>query len=206
LEKVQDFLKKNESNKISGHKALIIPPIPEEKLKDQSTAIITGVAGSGKSTILSRHYEHVKKNNSNVWVIKINLINHSKYLSELKIPASGSEEASTSTAIDILINFPGVTSQSEFARSLLKNRLKHSGGVVLMLDGFDEINFECQTNIICLMKALSNGKTKMDRLIITTRPHWTEKLQKALFQLPFSLEHLGKEHQVSISLITGKKR
>jgi hypothetical protein len=118
-------------------------------------------------------------------------------LAELKIPAGGSEEASTNTAIDILINFPGVTSQSEFARSLLKNRLKHSGGVVLMLDGFDEINFECQTNIICLMKALSNGKTKMDRLIITTRPHWTEKLQKALFQLPFSLEHLGKEHQVN---------
>jgi hypothetical protein len=206
LEKVQDLLKKNESNKISGHKALIIPTISEKKLVDQSTAIITGVAGSGKSTILSRHYEHVKKNNSNVWVIKINLINHSKYLAELKIPAGGSEEASTNTAIDILINFPGVTSQSEFARSLLKNRLKHSGGVVLMLDGFDEINFECQTNIICLMKALSNGKTKMDRLIITTRPHWTEKLQKALFQLPFSLEHLGKEHQVSISLITGKKR
>jgi E3 ubiquitin-protein ligase mind-bomb len=66
-----------------------------------------------------------------------------------------------------------------------------------MLDGFDEINFECQLNIICLMKALSNGKTKLDRLIITTRPHLTEKLQKALFQLAFSLEHLGKEHQVN---------
>jgi hypothetical protein len=167
--------------------------IPEIKLATgselKSCFIITGVAGSGKSTALSRHYEHVKTANSNVWVITINLIKHSKYLSKLAIKTA-------SDAVDFLVNFPGVTGDGAFARSLLRNRLINTGGVVLMLDGFDEINDQCKDTIIRLIKAISNGKTKLDRLLITTRPHLAKSLQDELFQFAFSLENLGKVHQV----------
>ena len=65
-----------------------------------------------------------------------------------------------------------------------------------MLDGFDEVNYECQKTVTGLIKAISKGKTKLDRLIITTRPHLTERLQDELLQFAFSLENFGKHHQV----------
>ena len=55
----------------------------KEKRKEKSTVIISGVAGSGKSTILSHYYEEIKKAKPDHWIIRINLVDRCEELMKL---------------------------------------------------------------------------------------------------------------------------
>ena len=49
--------------------------IQEEKLERQ-VVIIKGVAGTGKSTVLSHFYDEIKNKDPNIWVIRMDLKEH----------------------------------------------------------------------------------------------------------------------------------
>jgi ABC-type cobalamin/Fe3+-siderophores transport system ATPase subunit len=57
----------------------------QENSKDKSIVIISGVAGTGKSTLLSRYYRKIKTVKPDHWVIRINLVDHYEAISKLDI-------------------------------------------------------------------------------------------------------------------------
>nr|CAH0106737.1 unnamed protein product [Daphnia galeata] len=159
----------------------------ENKEKERSVVILSGVAGSGKSTILSSYYKEIKKAKPDHWVIRINLVDH--YESILKMG-----NATRSDAVDFLVNqLHVVDDKSSFSRSLLRNRLETGDRIVFLFDGFDEIDDQCQEKAIQLMKAII--KEKSIPLYVTTRTHVLDKLQLELSQLAYSLEKFTEKDQ-----------
>ena len=97
----------------------------------------------------------------------------------------------TSGAIDFLVdNLPFLIGSSSFACSLLRHRLETGDRIILMLDGFDEIESQCQDFAIQLMKVLiEDGKQQQAnsvRLFVTIRSHIINDLQ---FQLSLQIAY-----------------
>ena len=153
--------------------------------------IIKGVAGTGKSTVLSHYCNQIKKKNANVWAIRIDLKEHFEAISQMK------RNADLSGAINFISSLPNVVdSQSPFALSLLRYRLKTGDRIVLVLDGFDEIDMKCQDIVIALMKALIDKEHESVRLYVTTRPDVADNLELQLGQLAYTLVNFSAEDQV----------
>ena len=98
----------------------------------------------------------------------------------------------TSGAIDFLVdNLPFLIGSSSFACSLLRHRLETGDRIILLLmDGFDEIDSQCQDIAIQLMKVLiEDGKQQQAnsvRLFVTIRSHIINDLQ---FQLSLQIAY-----------------
>ena len=185
---MQSILEKNEvsldepfSEKEAKHKLLI-----NEENWGRRAAIISGVAGTGKSTFLLKYYKLIKETNTNWWVIKINLPDHSESLAKFQFDKL--------SAIDFFANLPEVVGQSSFLRSLLKRRLETGDRIVLMLDGFDEIDGQCRKAAIQLMKSITENKSVL--LYVATRPHTAEELQLELSQLAYTLNKFDEKDQI----------
>ena len=99
-------------------------------------------------------------------------------------------------ATDFFLGLPNIVDiKSPFARSLLRHRLEKGGRIVLLLDGFDEMNDQaCQEKAIRLMKAIIEKKST--RLYVTTRPDAAANLQLQLGQLAYTLIDFSAEDQV----------
>ncbi len=175
---------------------LTFPPssIPEfdliKKGANIGVAIISGVAGTGKSTLLSHYYQEIKKATPSEWAIRLNLADYNETLSELNA-------STTESAIQFFVNLPAVVGHSRFARSLLSRRLETGKRVVLMLDGLDEIDEKRQSVVIQLIQTISQGKLG-HRIYITTRSHLNGViLQDKLHQFAYTLKNFRPEHQIS---------
>ncbi|XP_057373164.1 uncharacterized protein LOC130694041 [Daphnia carinata] len=150
--------------------------------------IISGVAGTGKSTLLSHYYMGMKRAKPDHWIIKINLVEHETALS----PSAATSEVN---GVDFLVKqLHIVANDSLFSRSLLRHRIKTGDRIAFMFDGFDEISRDCQQNVIRLMKMLAEKETI--ELYVTTRPHMVEELQSGLFQLAHHLQILAEKGQI----------
>ena len=147
-EKMKNFLHEKMRNSPSSND----DAIPEEKLikKENRTGrviIITGIAGTGKTTILSNYYEKIKQENPNIWVIRIDLVDYRKELTEFNF-----SPVHPSTAIEFFVNL--FARKSSFARSLLTHRFQTDGRIVVMLDGFDEIGNKLHEKVFQLITAI----------------------------------------------------
>ena len=149
--------------------------------------IISGLAGTGKSTILSNYYERIKQKNPDTWVIRIDLVDYRKELSEFNF-----SQVSQSTAIAFFVKV--FAKNSPFAQSLLTRRLQTDGRIVVMLDGFDEVEDKFHEKVFQLISVIK--LTKLDALYIATRSHLIEELQKKLFQFAYILKNFDQDDQV----------
>jgi hypothetical protein len=162
----------------------------KENGNEKLVVIISGLAGTGKSTLLCHYYEEIKKAKPDHWVIKINLVDH--YETILK-----QDNITLSNAVDIFVNLVNVVDdKSSFSRSLLRNRLERGDRIIFMFDGFDEVNDLCQDKAIELMKVITKNKSK---LYVTTRPYMQihEDLQFQLSQLAYNLENFTEKDQIN---------
>ena len=81
----------------------------------QLLSIISGVAGTGKSTLLSQLYEEIKATKGkDYWVVRVNLTDHQKLFQMLQ------RESAEVNVIHFLVSLPAVIGQSSFSRSLLR--------------------------------------------------------------------------------------
>jgi hypothetical protein len=159
----------------------------EEKENEKSIVIISGVAGTGKSTLLSYYYKQIKIAHPDHWVIRINLVD---YEADLKL-----DQIASLDVVDLFMNrLHVVDHKSSFSRSLLRKRLNTGDRIVVMFNGFDEINNQCQKGAIEWMKAIS--KNKSIRLYVTTRTHMSGDLQFQLSQLAYHLENFTEKDQI----------
>jgi hypothetical protein len=186
-EKINIILDKNKAvqpSKIVAEDDLVNNKNHKEEKPD--VVIISGVAGSGKSSILSHYYEVIKETNPEHWVIVISLTDHSAAFSKLK-----STEVNKTSVTDFLSNL-AIVDQSPFACSLLKHRLETGDRMVIMLDGFDESHH--QETVIEMIKIFK--KMQLNGLLVTTRSHMTSQIQFELSQLSYSLSNFSKRDQI----------
>ena len=163
------------------------PPkgISESEFIDQNKwAIISGVAGTGKSTFVSSLATQLKEKEPHHWVITINLVDHSDALGQ-------------SGDMGFLANLPEIVGESSFARSLLRHRLATGNRIALVLDGFDEIDGQRQEATTEMMQSISKLASKSIRLYVTTRPYLKEKLQDKLYEYAYDLENFTKTDQIT---------
>ncbi|XP_046457772.1 uncharacterized protein LOC124204695 isoform X2 [Daphnia pulex] len=172
-----------------------------DKKWKNSAIVISGGAGTGKSTVLSHYCETIKKTKPTRWISRINLVDYceilSKFEPKMKDNSSNEEdEEDFSTTIDFFVDELNIRDcENAFSRSLLRHQLKMGDNrVVVMLDGFDEISSQFQEKAIHLMKAIIANKSV--QLIVTTRPHMMDQLQLQLSQLAYSLENFTEKDQI----------
>ncbi|KAK4011707.1 hypothetical protein OUZ56_020825 [Daphnia magna] len=170
--------------------------IPEKDLTpleewENRVVVVSDVAGTGKSTMLSNYYRKMRNEKPDDWIIKMDLVDHIGALRQFN-PDEVDQQVE---AIKFFItNIPNVR-ESPFAQSLLRYKLQTGDGIVVMLDGFDEIPIQCQDKCISLIKAIR--LTNLNALYITTRPHLNGKLQDSLFQLAYTLRDFSQEDQIN---------
>jgi hypothetical protein len=149
-EKRKEVWAKIKSRIQASSKGVIVDDLAHLKKigNEKSIVIISGVAGTGKSTLLSHYHEEIKKAKPDHWVIRINL---DDYEDILKL-----DNITLSNAVDFLVNqLHVVDDKRSFSQSLLRKRLETGDRIVVMFDGFDEINDLCQDKAIELMKIIT---------------------------------------------------
>ncbi|XP_059351735.1 uncharacterized protein LOC132087700 [Daphnia carinata] len=160
----------------------------DEEPTEHPVVIICGMAGTGKSTLLSHYYNEIKKKKPGCWIIRLNLIEHSDAMLKL--------DRSKPDFIRFLIDHQHVIgNKCPFSRSLLNHRLETGEQIVFMFDGYDEIGEECQEIAIQLMKFVQEKKGI--QLYVTTRSHVAHHLQNELCQLAYYLDNFNKEDQIN---------
>ena len=151
----------------------------------QKLMIISATAGMGKSTLLTDLSLEIKKNNSNFWVVRIDLNDHTDALAKEK-----DKPFTTESAVDF-ISSQMLKLETSVDQELFKHLLDE-GRVVVMLDGFDEISPTCKITGLDLIKRLR--ETKVRQLWVTTRPHLKAELEGKLKVESFCLEPFSKDN------------
>jgi hypothetical protein len=162
------------------------------KWTSSKIVIVSDIPGMGKSVLLTHLYEQIKIFQAHAWIVRINLIDYARVLYKVNEDLLDHVNSATDFLINSLME-PSLK-KNNFAKTLFRLRLLETGGVVLMLDGFDEIQDICQLNAIRLMKTLLN-QTNTDCIYVTTRPHMKDYLEDHFFQFAILLEEFNKEDQ-----------
>ena len=185
-EKTKNILKK--------HSSWPVMQVSDDELHDRRIVMISGLAGSGKSTMLSHYYEAIKKSNPDVFIIRFNLVDHSDTI--LKFGFNCSKDRMSTAAEFFIDHLPTMFNNNAFALSLLKHRFESAGKIVVMLDGFDEIERKVQDKTLLLINAIILSKA--DRIYVTTEFTSQDKLQDKLFQFAYTLDtEISQEDQLN---------
>jgi len=67
-------------------------------------------------------------------------------------------------------------------------------GILIFLDGFDEISPSYKENVLALQQALR--QTAVEQLWVNTRPNLRKEMEDNLQQLSYTLESFSEENQV----------
>ena len=159
-----------------------------EQAQHQRVVLISDTAGMGKSTLLAHLSKQIKQKFPAKWVVRIDLHDHTDALSALE-EQMDMEKAIEFVSEKVLKLKPGL--EMELFKQCCEQKQKV--GVVIMLDGFDEISPFYKDNVIDLLQILR--QTAAEQLWITTRPHLRAELEDTLQQMSYTLEPFSEENQ-----------
>lgn len=181
--------------------------------KHHKIIIISDKAGMGKSTVLTK-ISTCLKTDSNLWLIRINLNDHTKVLYEewekrkkspnLKFSAADEcececeGECEFSAGGNFLLNhlfasLEHLKLKIHLEIELFKKSLSDRGKIAFLFDGFDEISPDYTDIVIDLLKSLK--KTKVEQIFVTTRLNMANALEQSLDAFSYVLEPLSKDEQ-----------
>ncbi|PSN47903.1 hypothetical protein C0J52_03375 [Blattella germanica] len=164
---------------------------------DDRITLIVADAGMGKSTLLTHLSVGTKNINPETWVIKINLNDHTSQLQEVDPERCGTEQV-----FEFLCKTAKVKTYLE--RKLLEHCFYHTGNIVILLDGFDEISPTHAHKAGAILQCLC--KTKVKKIWVTSRPIMKNFLEKLLSVFAFNLQPFTAEEQEKFMLNFWEKR
>jgi ankyrin repeat protein len=158
--------------------------------KDQ-TMLLVAEPGMGKSTFLSYMAHEIKKWNSSVWVLKINLNEYTKVLEDFEL-----EHECIDKCKEFLWNAAHSPEQDalKVTKQVFLQALEQKGKMVILLDGFDEISphYICQVKM--LIKTLRDETAP--KLWISSRFTCRQELEKFVGKFAFTFQPFTKENRV----------
>jgi hypothetical protein len=160
------------------------------KQSDRTMLLVAG-AGMGKSTFLS-HMEHeIKKRNKAVWVLRINLNEHTQLLAHTKF-----EEECIDKCKMFLWKVACSPEQctAKLVEKIFLQALEQTGKMVIILDGFDEISPLYTPKVNILIRAIRDGTAS--QIFISSRFSCRQNLEDILIKLAFTLQPFSRENQI----------
>ncbi|KAK2708962.1 uncharacterized protein LOC136028431 [Artemia franciscana] len=159
-----------------------------DHIKENKVIIISDTAGMGKTTVLTSLSEKIKDKYPSKWMIRIDLIKHSDQLNILNNQVKSSQ-FNGDQAMDFLLNRL-LKLDDGLEKKLLENNLRFGSvdgvQVVILIDGFDEIAPDYKDIVFNFLAELK--KTKLERLLVTTRPNMKTDLESAFGVLAYDLK------------------
>jgi hypothetical protein len=161
-----------------------------KQAQSQRVVLISDTAGMGKSTVLTHLSKQIKEKFPAKWLVRIDLNDHTDALYELKEEHIDKEKAIEFISEKVLKHKPGL--EMELFKQCCEQNLNL--GIIIMMDGFDEISPLYKETVIDLLQAVR--QTAVEELWVTTRPHLRRELEDRLQQLSYTIEPFPEENQV----------
>jgi len=155
------------------------------------TMLLVADPGMGKSTFLSNMAYEIKKWNTSVWVLKINLNEHTKELDDIEFEQDCIDKCKTflwSAAHSSEQDALNVT------KEIFPQALDQTGKMVIIFDGFDEINPDYNPKGEALIKAIRDATAS--KIWISSRYSYREELENIVRNFAFTLPPFTPENQI----------
>ena len=147
--------------------------------------------GMGKSTFLS-HMEHeIKKRNSSVWVLRINLNEHTRALENIDF-----EEECIDKCKRFLWNAAHSPEQDalHLVQKIFIQALGQTGKMVIILDGFDEISPDYSPKVEMLIRLIKEETSS--KIWVSSRFSHRQDLEDLTMKLAFTLQPFTTENRI----------
>jgi len=155
----------------------------------ERTVLVVDEPGMGKSSTTTQVAWHTKLADPTSWVVRINWNDHTRKLQEIN-----TETFNLDSLVDFLCSAAFPKSKCTYInRNLLKQALKNSGNVTVLMDGFDEISPIHARKAAAVLSELM--KTEVERVWVTSRPVEKERLEKKLSVFAFNMKKLSRMSQ-----------
>ena len=157
----------------------------------ERTMLLVAEPGMGKSTFLS-HMEHeIKKWNTAVWVLRINLNEHTLPLENIEF-----EQECIGKCKTFLWN--AALSPEQDALQLVENifiqALGQTGNMVIILDGFDEISPDDIPKVEMLIREIKERTAA--KLWVSSRSSYRLHLEEIMTTFAFTLQPFTRKNQI----------
>ncbi len=166
-------------------------------LKEISTpkfVVLVNDAGMGKTTVLNKFAQDIKRNHPNHWVLNVTL---NFYTNDFQKCNSDSTLMNSNSVIDFLQD-KVLKLETEFEKILFRAACKYQGNIQVILDGADVVAPDYEKCVHAMLFAIKNLKLK--RLLISTRPELSKKIEKTLQQFRYSLLQFTNENQIEFCI------
>jgi len=159
--------------------------------RNDSTMLLVAEPGMGKSTFLSYMEHKIKEWSPSVWVLRINLNEHTNDLENVKFEPGNFEKCKEFlwSAVHLLKN-----DFLKLTKEMFLQALQQTGKMVIILDGFDEISPDYSNNVEILIRA-TRDKTP-STIWISSRLSHRQNLEDILGKFAFTLQPFTTENQI----------
>jgi len=155
------------------------------------TMLLVAEPGMGKSTFLYYMAHEVKKWKPSVWVLRVNLNEHTKEFEAIEFEQECADKckmflwsAAHSTEQDSL----------KVTKEIFLQALKEKGKMVIILDGFDEISPDYNPKVEKLMKSMRDETAS--KICISSRFSCQQELEDTVGNFAFTLQPFTRENQI----------
>jgi hypothetical protein len=154
--------------------------------------LVTDEPGMGKSTLLTHLAKETRQCHNDVWIVRVNINNHTSILHDIK--SNGLEEEG---AIKLLTEAAQIKeSESVQLEKKLFNYIYNStGNMVILIDGVDEVSPHYTEEVAKIVRILS--KTKIRKIWVTSRNSVKRQLEEEFQCQSYSLLPFSAEDQKS---------
>jgi len=155
------------------------------------TMLLVAEPGMGKSTFLSNVEHEIKKRRPSVWVLRINLNEHTNDLENVKF-----EEGSIEDCKEFLWSAAHSDKQDalKVTKEIFLQTLEQAGNMVIILDGFDEISPDYSGKVEILIREISDKSAS--KIWISSRLSYRQNLEDILGKFAFTLQPFTMENQM----------
>ena len=152
------------------------------------TMLLVAEPGMGKSTFLSYMEHEIKKCQPAVWVLRINLHEHTRALD-----SSEFEKECIDKFLWDVAQSPEKDSL-KLVELIFTEALKRTGNVVVLLDGFDEISPEYSRKVEVLITEIKERTAA--KLWVSSRSSYRLKLEEIMTKFAFTLQPFTRQNQI----------
>jgi ankyrin repeat protein len=160
---------------------------------DDRVVLIAAKPGMGKTTLLTHLAAGTKELDPSMWIVRVDLNDHTNFLNKIKIGKTELEIESVAKFLreEVLLLGKGVASKLE--EHLFEDSLKRRGNVIIIFDGYDEISPSYAEIVSIMLKKLQ--KVNAGKLYVTSRPVGREILEGDLSTVAFTLQPFREPDQ-----------